>query len=205
MKLWYSPTSPFSRKVRIAAHELHLPDDAFTLEEVDPWTDPRLRALNPLAKTPTVELDDGGVLYESSVIVEYMNTVVMGPLIPAMGAARWTTLRMQALCDGVATAAGRLHAGEQRGEPDPTEGRLVETIQAGLNQIERQRLNFERPLVGDVAAAATLAYFDFRWPDRDWRSGRPRCAEFLDEMQRRPSMIETAYRPLSAQGDAAGD
>ena len=145
MKLWYSPASPFSRKVRMAAHELHLPDDAIVLEEVDPWTDPRLRILNPLAQAPTVELDDGGVLYESSVIIEYMNSVVMGPLIPAMGAGRWTTLRMQALCDGVATAAGRLHVGEQGGEPDPIEDRLVETIQAGLNQIERQRLNFERP------------------------------------------------------------
>ncbi len=204
MKLWYSPASPFSRKVRMAAHELHLPDDAIVLEEVDPWTDPRLRTLNPLAQAPTVELDDGGVLYESSVIIEYMNSVVMGPLIPTMGAGRWTTLRMQALCDGVATAAGRLHAGEQRGEPDPIEDRLIETIQAGLDKIERQRLNFERPLVGEIAAAATLAYFDFRWPDRDWRAGRPRAAEFLDEMQRRPSMIETAYRPL-AQGDAAGD
>ncbi len=204
MKLWYSPASPFSRKVRMAAYELHLPDDAFTLEAVDPWTDPRLRALNPLGKAPTVELDDGGVLYESSVIVEYMNTVVMGPLLPAMGAARWTTLRMQGLCDGVATAAGRLYAGEQRGVSDPTEVRLVDTIQAGLNTIERQRLNFERPLVGEIAAAATLAYFDFRWPDRDWRADRPRSAEFLNEMQRRPSMIETAYRDLT-QGDAAGD
>jgi glutathione S-transferase len=205
MKLWCSPTSPFARKVRMAAIELHLPDDTFELIEVDPWTDPDLRALNPLGKVPALRLDDGGVLYESSVIVEYMNTVVMGGLIPQLGRARWTTLRMQGLCDGVATAAGRLFASEQRGQPDPIEDRLVETIQAGLNAFERERLNYERPLVGDIAAAATLAYFDFRWPDRDWRSGRPRSAEFLNEMQQRPSMIETAYRPLSAEGDAAGD
>jgi glutathione S-transferase len=145
------------------------------------------------------------VLYESSVIVEYMNTVVMGGLIPALGSSRWITLRQQGLCDGVAAAAARLHAGEARGVPDPIEDRLIESIQAGLNEIERHRLNFERPLVGEIAAAATLAYFDFRWPDRDWRAGRPRSAEFLDEMQRRPSMIETAYRPLSADVDATGD
>lgn len=205
MKLWFSPTSPFVRKVRMAAIELRLPDDTFELIEVDPWSDASLRGINPLGKVPALRLDDGGVLYESSVIVEYMNTVVMGGLIPAMGRSRWTTLRMQGLCDGVATAAGRLFAGEQRGQADPIEDRLVETIQAGLDAIERERLYFERPLVGEIAAAATLAYFDFRWPDRDWRAGRPRCAEFLEEMQRRPSMIETAYRPLSAQGDAAGD
>jgi glutathione S-transferase len=204
MKLWCSPTSPFSRKVRMAAIELHLPDDTFELVEVDPWTDPRVRGLNPLGKVPTVQLDDGGVLYESAVIVEYINTVVMGGLIPPLGRSRWTTLRMQGLCDSVAAAAGRLFAAEQRDAPDPIEERLVETIQAGLNAIERERLDYERPLVGDIAAAVTLAYFDFRWPDRDWRSGRPRSAEFLDQMQRRPSMIETAYRPL-AQGDAAGD
>lgn len=205
MKLWYAPTSPFARKVRMAAFELNLPDDVFTLEEVDPWTDPRLRQLNPLGKVPVMQLDDGGVLYESSVMIEYMNTVVMGALIPAMGRSRWTTLRMQALCDGVSATAGRLFAAEARGVADPIEARLVDTLQAGLNAIERERLNFERPLVGEVAAAATLAYFDFRWPDRDWRAGRPRAAEFLTEMQRRESMIQTAYRPLSAQGDAAGD
>lgn len=177
----------------------------FTLIEVDPWSDERLRAVNPLGQVPAIELDDGGMLYESSVIVDYMNAVVMGGLIPPLGRARWTTLRLQGLCAGVATAAGRLFASEQLGAPDPLEARLVETIQAGLNAFERERLNDERPLVGDIAAAATLAYFDFRWPDRDWRSGRPRSAEFLEAMQRRPSMIETAYRPVSAQGDAAGD
>ncbi len=205
MKLWYSPTSPFVRKVRMAAIELRLPDDTFELIEIDPWIDPSLRAVNPLGKAPALQLDDGGVLYESAVIIEYMNTVVMGGLIPAMGRSRWTTLRFQGLCDGVAAAAGRLFDGETRGEPDPVEDRLVQTIQAGLDAFERERLNYERPLVGDIAAAATLAYFDFRWPDRDWRNGRPRSAEFLDEMQRRPSMIQTAYRPLSAQGDATGD
>ena len=128
MKLWYSPTSPFARKVRMAAFELRLPDDTFDLIEVDPWSDAQLRGINPLGKVPVLRLDDGGVLYESSVIVEYMNTVVMGGLIPAMGRSRWTTLRMQGLCDGVATAAGRLFAGEQRGQADPIEDRLVETI-----------------------------------------------------------------------------
>ena len=108
------------------------------------------------------------------------------------------------MCDGVATAAGRLYAGEQRGQPDPIEDRLIEAIQSGLDAMERERLNYDRPLVGEIAAAATLAYFDFRWPDRDWREGRPRAAEFMRFMEQRPSMIETAYRPL-ADLDAADD
>lgn len=203
MKLWFSPTSPFARKVRVAAYELHI-DEAIELEEVDPWSDTRLRALNPLAKVPTLVLDDGQVLYESSVIVSYFDSNVMGGLIPHMGSARWRALRFEAMCDGVAQAAGRLHAGERRGQPDPAEDRLIEAIQAGLDAMERERLNFERPLVGEIAAAATLAYFDFRWPDRDWREGRPRAAEFMAFMSERPSMIQTAYRPLADLG-APGD
>ncbi len=196
MKLWFSPTSPFARKVRIAAHELHI-DGALELEEIDPWSDARLRALNPLAKVPTLVLDDGQVLYESSVIISFFDSNVKGGLIPHMGSARWRALRFEAMCDGIATAAGRLYAGEQRGQPDPVEDRLVEAIQAGLDAMERERLNFDRPLVGEIAAAATLAYFDFRWPERDWREGRPRAAEFMAFMSQRPSMIETAYRPLA--------
>lgn len=60
MKLWYAPTAPFARKVRVAAHELGLAEK-LQLVEVDPWSDPRLRALNPLAKVPTLVLDDGEV------------------------------------------------------------------------------------------------------------------------------------------------
>jgi glutathione S-transferase len=204
MKLWYSPTSPFARKVRIAAHELHI-DDALELEEVDPWTDARLRQLNPLAKVPTLQLDDGGVLYESSVIISYFDSNVMGGLIPHLGSARWRALRFEALCDGLSTAAGRIFAGERRGDPDPIEDRLVEAVQAGLDAMERERLNHERPTVGEIAAAAALSYIDFRWPDRDWREGRSRAAEFMQAMNERPSMTETAYRLPLANLRAADD
>jgi glutathione S-transferase len=195
MKLWFAPTSPFARKVRIAAHELGLAG-SLTFEAINPWTDRRLRDLNPLAKVPTLELDDGEVLYESAVIVAYLDAQARGGLIPQDDAARWRALRLQGLCDGVATAAGRIFAGERRGVPDPIEARLVEATQAGLNAIDAGPLDFVQPQVGDIAAAATLSYFDFRWPDRDWRCTRTRAGAFLAEMEKRPSMIETAYHPL---------
>jgi glutathione S-transferase len=69
MQLWYAPTSPFARKVRIAAHELGLAY-RIGLIKADPWTDKRLRALNPLAKVPTLVLDDGRALYESALICQ---------------------------------------------------------------------------------------------------------------------------------------
>ncbi len=71
-QLWYAPTSPFARKVRIAAHELGLAD-ALELVEVNPWTDARLRALNPLAKVPTLVLASGDALYEPGVICDYLD------------------------------------------------------------------------------------------------------------------------------------
>ncbi|WP_225411637.1 glutathione S-transferase N-terminal domain-containing protein [Stigmatella hybrida] len=77
MELWYAPTSPFARKVRIAAHELGLAG-CLRLVEVTPWTDARLRALNPLSKVPTLVLDSGEVLYESGVLCEYRTSTSAG-------------------------------------------------------------------------------------------------------------------------------
>jgi len=89
MELWYAPTSPFARKVRVAAHELGVAD-AIQLVEVDPWTDPRLRNLNPLAKVPTLVLDDGEIVWESGLIAERLDALSGAPaLFPPAGTERW--------------------------------------------------------------------------------------------------------------------
>lgn len=195
MRLWYAPTSPFARKVRIAAAELGLAD-RIALRVTDPWTDAGLRALNPLAKVPTLELDDGSILYESVVICDYLDALGgERRLFPADGAARWRTLVLQGLADGAMTAMGRLFADERRpaGErSDAMLSRFAAARDAALDTLEHDRPG-DTPLIGDIAAAAFLGYLDFRWPDRDWRAGRPSLAAWFDVFADRPSMTGTRH------------
>jgi len=200
MKLWYAPTSPFARKVRIAAHELGL-TNRMGLLKVDPWTDARLRALNPLAKVPTLELADGATLYESALICEYLDAQAEVPrLFPAPGPARWNTLLRQGLADGAAAAAGRLFA--ERRKPDAErvpgmEARFQDAIDGALDALEKDPPPFGDPLIGDIAAAAFIGYLDFRFPGTGWRATRLKLSAWFDVFNVRPSMTETAHRTAS--------
>src|ERR1700759_828996 len=107
MKLYTNAASPFARKCRIVAHELDL-----KLEEIRtlPFNDPDFRRINPLGKIPALVLDDGSVLIDSPVICEYLNHKGGGKFFPGMHlfkdpAARWKSLGLQALGDGLADAA----------------------------------------------------------------------------------------------------
>jgi glutathione S-transferase len=196
MKLYYSPTSPFARKVRILVHEMAL-DARVELVQTDPWRDPGLRARNPLAKVPTLLRDDGSVLYESGLVCEFLASLAGDHrFFPAPGEPRWQTLRLQGLCDGACTAAGRLYADQQRSSTERSEtmmNRLRLAIDATVDTLEqREPLQFP-PRIGEVAAACLLSYLDFRWPSLDWRTGRPRLAAWLGETERRPSLQHTRY------------
>ena len=105
MKLRYSPTSPYVRKVAVTIHELGL-DDKVERVMTAPWdaaTD--LGRTNPLGKVPALIADDGTVLYDSPVICEYLDSLVGSRLVPPGGPDRWTALRRQALADGLIDAA----------------------------------------------------------------------------------------------------
>ena len=107
MKLYYAPQSPFARKVRAAAIELGLEQEMrLVYAEVVPGTPNRAfgSSVNPLRKIPALVTDDGLVLYDSSVIVEYLNELAAGDLIPRHGRARWRVLRNHALAQGMCEA-----------------------------------------------------------------------------------------------------
>lgn len=203
MQLWHAYTSPFARKVRIVAHELGI-SSQLTLTETNPWTDGRLRPLNPLAKVPTLVLDDGGVLYESAVICEYLDaTCGQGKLFPSAGDARWRALMLQALADGACGSATRLFADEHRAPTERSDemmARLKEAVEAGLDALEAHTgLNADAPTIGEISVAAFLGYLDFRWPDRDWRATRPALARFAARIEERPSLRMTRLqRPTAA-------
>jgi glutathione S-transferase len=196
MQLWYTTTSPFARKVRIAAAE-HGLDEQIALVRVDPWTDQRLRALNPLCKVPTLVLEDGTALAESAVICEWLDSVGVGRrLFPAPGPRRWRALCLQGLADGAMTATGRLFAEERRPEGEragPMAARFTAARDAVLDRLDAEELQLE-PEIGEIAVAALLAYLDFRWPERPWRDGRPRLSAWMDRMAHRPSMLATEHR-----------
>jgi len=195
MRLWYAPTSPFARKVRIAASELGL-TASLALESIDPWMDTRLRAMNPLGKVPTLELQDGNILFESSVICDYLNSLSQKSfLILDHNGDRCRTLLVQGLADGAMTAVGRLFADERRSVAERSEAmmhRFEEARDAALDWLEREPLKSE-PRIGEIATAAYLGYLDFRWPERDWRTIHPRLAAWFAAFSERPSMQETHY------------
>lgn len=195
LQLWYAPTSPFARKVRVAAFELGV---ALDLVEVDPWTDDRLRALNPLAKVPTLVLPDGEVVWESGLIVERLDGMMGGRLFPDPGPNRWKALALQGLADGASAAAGRLFA-EQRKPPDQRSEMLSERFRQALNA-SLDRLESEdfpdSPTVGEITVACFLGYLDFRWPGQSWSDKRPRLAAWYREFATRPSMRSTEHRVL---------
>lgn len=195
MQLWYATTSPFARKVRVAAHELGLAE-GMELVRVDPWSDERLRALNPLAKVPTLALLDGDVLYESGVICDWLDARSGARrLFPADGPSRWRALRLQGLADGAMTAAGRLFADERRSETERSDAmmrRLADALGAALDGLADD-LTPGVITIGEISAACLLGYLDFRWPDRDWRSGREVLAQWFLDMEARPSLRATLH------------
>ncbi|WP_438005047.1 glutathione S-transferase N-terminal domain-containing protein [Sorangium sp. So ce321] len=197
MKLFYAPTSPFARKVRVTAHELQL-GDRLELVLVNPWSDAELRSLNPLAKVPTLVRDDGQVLFESALICEYLDHIAAGTLYPAPGEARWSALLRQGIADGISAAAGRLFADEHRPVDERSSSvmqRQAAAIEAGLDRLERDAGTLSRELadIGAVSAACALGYLDFRWPERAWRDGRLELARWFDTAGQRRSMIATQH------------
>ena len=198
MKLYFSPTSPFVRKVRATAHELGLSDGieliSISLSPVSPHEG--LRSSNPLGKMPALILEDGSALYDSPVICEYLDTLAGGNRIfPAAGAARWTALRRQALADGIMDAAV-LTRYEEAVRPkelrwqDWADGQFLK-VRTALDVLESENLSdaFD---IGTISIACALSYLDLRFAREGWRTSRPRLAAWAAAIATRPSLAATA-------------
>jgi len=202
MKLRYSPTSPYVRKVSVTAIELGL---AERIERVPTDTQDRNSGIaehNPLGKVPALILDDGGLLYDSPVICEYLDSLHDGPrLFPAEGPERWTALRRQALGDGILDAA-ILRMIETRRRPEDLRwqrwiAHQTAKITRALDQFEADAADLEGPpTIGQITAGCALGYLNFRFPELDWRTGRTKLAAWYENFAQRPSMRETAPKTL---------
>jgi glutathione S-transferase len=197
MKLFYATASPFVRKVMVLAIETGIVDDIELVRVAVLPTNPNpdVCAGNPVGKIPTLVRDDGGALYDSRVICEYLDSLHGGtPMFPEGGEARWTAVRRQALADGIMDAAvGARYETFLRPEAlrwkDWVDGQMGKA-RRGLDVLDGERLGGTLD-IGTIAIACALGYMDFRYPNEGWRDSRPGLAAWFEEMSARPSMTRT--------------
>ena len=196
MKLYYSPTSPFVRKINVFAIEIGL-DKNIEWVRTNPWqVEDILTAENPLSQVPTLITDDGMVLYDSSVICEYLDSLNSGTkLIPQQSKERWQALRLQALADGILNAGihrfleKKRTVEKQSDEWDTTQKKSVER---SLDYLESTVSGWGNNLdVGVLSVACTLGWLDFRFANEDWRVSHEKLHTWFEEFSNRPSMSQT--------------
>jgi len=197
MKLYYSSTSPYARKVRIVILENNLTDQV-EHKLVNPWDDPEdLVAINPLGKIPTLELSTGDILFDSPVICEYIDSFnKQVPLFPSSGMDRWTALRQQALGDGVMDASVNLFLEQKRSPDMQNQGwmdrqkgvitRSLDLMAGGIAEMG------EGLSIGGISYGVALSYLDLRHGVLNWREGREALANWHQETISRPSFQKTA-------------
>ncbi len=201
MKLIGSATSPYVRKVRVVMAEKKL-DYQFVLEDV--WAEnSTMNTSNPLGKVPCLVMEGGEAVFDSRVIVEYLDTLSpVGKLIPAQGRERAEVKTWEALADGVLDAAllARLEAtwahrsAEQRCDAWIARqlGKIDSALQAmskGLG--DKNYCGGVHFSLADVAVGCALGYLDFRFPEITWRDSHPNLAKLQDKLAQRPSFAET--------------
>jgi glutathione S-transferase len=196
MRLLWSSRSPFARKVVAAAHELGIAERIALDRVVVSQTTLNEAVLeqNPLGQIPTLMMPDGGTLFDSAVILDWLDHRFGPRLLPREPEARYAVLRLQALGDGLMENSvrrlGETLRGELRSEAH-AEGNRVK-IGRALDHLEPQAAQL-RPDAGGIAIACALAHLDFRHADLEWRRRRPALADWQAAFSERPSMRLTAY------------
>jgi len=196
MTLHWSPRSPYVRKVMIAAHEMGLQDRIRIVRTVAGGTTPHwdLMKINPVGKIPTLELEDGSAIYDSPVIIEYLDTLHTGPkLYPSAWPERLAALRRHALGQGMLdNALPLLGEGfrpvEKQSEPHKALWRAKLRACVDALETEAEALTESGFTVGHLAIGVALSYLDFRFADLAWRVGHPQLATWHARFDARPSV-----------------
>lgn len=199
MKLRFSATSPYVRKVMATAYETGLESRIERVPAAVWAPDTDIAKHNPLGKVPALITGEGEVLYDSPVICEYLDSLHKGPkLFPAAGTARWKTLKLQALADGILDAAILRRLEGQRPPAQRSQAwlaRQTASVKRGMDALETEAARWGDALtIGQIAAGCACGYLDFRFGQEDWRPGRPRLAAWYQHFAERPSMQATAPR-----------
>ena len=196
MKLRWSPTSPFVRKVVVLMKEKGI-EGAVEKEKSNPLSkDDRAATPSPLGQIPCLITDDGASIYDSPVIMEYLDVECDGPvMLPRSGAGRWTVLPRQALAAGMITSMVVCFVASLK-KPDRRSGGILAHNKAivvnGIAAVEDDVGAFASDIdVGTISVAVALAFADQTFPEDDWRTDCPALEAWFDEFNRRPSMTET--------------
>ncbi len=202
MKLIGTISSPYVRKVRIVMAEKKL-DYEFMIDDV--WSsDTAIQSSNPLGKVPCLVMEGGEALFDSRVIVEYLDTLSpVGKLIPPSGRERAEVKTWEALSDGLLDAsilarleehwAGRTEAQRSKAWID----RQLDKVSACLNSFS-SALGDKPFCVGnhlslaDISVGCALSYLDFRFPKINWRDSHPNLGPYFEKLRLRQSFIDTA-------------
>ena len=200
MKLLGSLTSPYVRKVRIVMAEKKL-DYQLVLEDV--WASDAILKANPLGKVPCLVMEGGEAVFDSRVIVDYLDTLSpVGRLIPASGRERAEVRTWEALADGIVEACilARL---EQTWNGRSEEQRSAAWVERQMGKVNAAVIALARGLadkpfaagihlsLADIAVGCALGYLDFRFAQIDWRSSHPNLARLADKLALRQSFIDT--------------
>jgi len=201
MKLIGSNTSPYVRKVRIVMAEKKL-DYQFVEEDV--WAATTVMAhSNPLGKVPCLVMEGGEAVFDSRVIVEYLDTLSpVGKLIPGQGRERAEVKTWEALADGLldaavlarleATWSGRTDAQRSQAWIDRQMGKIHATVKAmSVGLAEKSFCSGIHFSLSDVAVGCALGYLDLRFTQINWRENYANLAKLQEKLMLRPSFIET--------------
>jgi glutathione S-transferase len=199
MKLIYSPTSPYVRKVRIVFLEKKVDID---LESNSVWAaDTNIGTYNPLGKVPCLVLDDGEAIQDSRVIAEYADALSpVSKLIPADHRERATVKTWEALADGLVDASilARLEktwrpANEQsQAWVDRQVGKINAALRRMSEQLGENAWCFGNQItLADIAVGCALGYLAFRFPEIQWQSQYPNLERLHQKLMQRPSFKET--------------
>ncbi len=199
MKLHWSPRSPFARKVTVFAHETGLAGRIELVRTIVSMAQPNrdLMRINPLGKIPTLVTDEGAVLFDSTVICEYLDSLHAGTrLFPQQPEQRWQALRWHALGDNMLDNLVSWLNELRRPKPQQSPEALAAydlKIRAAVSFLdaEAETLGSAPAGIGHVAIGVALGYIDFRFPGLRWRDGHGRIAAWHEAWGERPSMRET--------------
>ncbi len=203
MKLLTSNTSPFVRKVRIAVlekglsavvAEIHVqPQELF-----GPALPAHIAAANPLGKIPALIRDDGSSLFDSSVIVEFLDSLTPAPQLLPAGEARWAAKRWEAVADGLLDAAVQVRLETVLRPPEmqyaPDMNRQLAKVDRALELLEAEAPHFAADWhIGSIAIASALAWLDLRFASFGWRDRNPALVTFEASAAAHSSYTQTAF------------
>lgn len=196
MKLYYSATSPYVRKVIACAIACGVLDQITRIETNPHASPPDLLAANPLSKVPCLVTQDGFALFDSPVICEYLDAVGGGSLFPPPGPARWRALKWQAVGDGIMDAA--VLRRQDMARPTEAERNAAMARQQAAIVRALDLLQADPPAnhldIGSIAVACALGYLDLRFADDAWRDGRGKLAQWFAAMEQRPEIAQSSPR-----------